>query len=77
MCNFKRHTFKYEWSKRYVKRTTLFKLIHLNKLDVVMVKETHNNTDNESLWNKEWNGELLILSHKSYCSEGIEIVYSR
>lgn len=41
-----------------------------------MVQETHSNTDNEILWKKELN-EDVILSHKFSCSRRVGIVFSK
>lgn len=56
------------------KRATLFQLIKRNKIDVMMIQETHSDCANEIEWKKEWEGEI-ILSHKSAVSGGVAVLF--
>lgn len=53
-----------------------FKLMELERIDVMLIQETHSDLSNESDL-KMWCSGNIILSHKSSCSGGVGIMFSR
>lgn len=43
---------------------------------MVFLQETHNDSENESEWKKQWPGEV-ILSHKVSNSAGVRVLFSK
>lgn len=76
MCDFKIGTLNINGARDDSKRAAFFKLMELKKIDVVLLQETHSTEENENDWKRGYNGEV-ILSHKSSCSGGVGIVFSR
>ena len=76
MCDFKIGTLNLNGARDDSKRAAFFKLMELKNIDVMLLQETHSSADNESDWRRGCNGEV-ILSHKSSCSGGVGIVFSR
>lgn len=58
------------------KRASLFKLCSAEKLDVVLIQETHSTADNEADWRRERSGGAF-LSHRSSNSCGVGILFSK
>ena len=75
-CDFKIGTLNLNGARDDSKRAAFFKLMELKKIDIMLLQETHSTVDNESEWRRGCNGEV-ILSHKSSCSGGVGIVFSR
>ncbi|KAI3368078.1 hypothetical protein L3Q82_026893 [Scortum barcoo] len=57
------------------KEPSFFKLMKLKKVDVMLIQETHSYAE-EIDWRRGWDGEV-ILSHRSSCSGGVGVVFSR
>lgn len=76
MGDFRIGTLNLNGAREDAKRAALFKLMEMKKLDILLVQETHSSSDNESQWRREWPGEV-VLSHKSSCSGGVGVFFSR
>ena len=76
MSDFKVSTLNINGARDVRKRACLFEMVKLKKINVMFIQETHSDTLNETDWNLEWDGEV-ILSHFSNCSSGVAILLSR
>lgn len=76
MSRIKIGTLNLNGARDVYKRATLFQLIKINKIDVMMIQETHSDCANEIEWKKEWEGEI-ILSHKSTVSGGVAVLFQK
>ena len=76
MCDFNLSILNLNGARADFKRAALFKLMEIKRIDVMFVQETHSTADNECEWRQAFNGEV-ILSHKSSCSGGVGILFSR
>ncbi|KAL3975157.1 hypothetical protein ACER0C_023783 [Sarotherodon galilaeus] len=76
MSEFKIGTLNLNGARDEVKRAAFFELMDLKKLDIMLVQETHSTGDNESDWRRGCGGNVFF-SHKSSCSGGVGIVFSK
>lgn len=51
-------------------------LFRIKKVDIVFLQETHSNTENESEWDRWWEGKC-VLSHGTNLSSGVAILFSK
>lgn len=57
------------------KRELVKEIVHMNKLDVIFLQETHSTTKYEVDWGLFWGGQLF-LSHGSNVSGGVAVLFS-
>lgn len=76
MCDFNLGVLNLNGARADFKRAALFKLMEIEKIDIMFVQETHRTSDNESEWRRAFTGRV-VLSHKSSCSGGVGILFSQ
>ena len=52
------------------KRRNIFRWLHRNDWDIMMMQETYSNANIEQVWQNEWGGQILF-SHGSNHSKGV------
>ncbi len=58
------------------KLAMISELFSIKKVNIAFLQETHTNLDNESEWNRWWEGKS-VLSHGTNISAGIAILFSK
>ncbi len=57
------------------KRELVKEIVHINKLDVIFLQETHSTIKDEVDWGLFWDGQFF-LSHGSNVSGGVAVLFS-
>lgn len=57
------------------KRLALFNYLNLKGADIILLQETHSNLQNQTQWNCDWKGSIL-MSHGTNVSAGVAILFS-
>ena len=55
------------------KGNKIFHYLKVKKINIAMLQETHSKTEDETMWTKEWGGEI-VFSHGSSSSRGACII---
>ena len=69
-------SFNIRGAGNFSKRRKLFHYLHKKQTDVILLQETHSETEVERIWNAEW-GEKMLFSHGSANSKGVAILFKR
>ena len=56
------------------KRRQIFRWLHQQKSDVILLQETYSSTQSINVWESEWGGKILA-SHGSTHSRGVMIMF--
>lgn len=63
-------SFNINGCRQIAKRSSLFNYLQMKKADVILLQETHSDSQNQTQWMCDWKGNI-VMSHGTNLSPGV------